>query len=301
MTGTGRRVVVTGATGLVGRSVTRLLRARGDEVVAVIRPGSASPLPPGAATVEIDLAERPEEALAALGAFDAVIHLAQAPGWHAFPQRAGAAARVNVAGGAVVAEAAVAAGARCMVMASSGGVYGPSPAPITEDAAVRPAGDIGFYLAAKVAAEALLSHFSPHLVVHVLRPFFVYGPGQAPSFLIPRLIRSVRGGAPIRIDGGTGPSMNPIWVDDAAAAFVAALDLPTAATVNIAGPDIVTVRRIAELAAERLGRAARFEETPRPPDNYVADTALMTHKLGAAATPFPKGLSDMIASIQADE
>lgn len=290
-----RRIVVTGAAGLVGRSVVQQLVRRGDDVLAVLRPNvSANALPAGVSAVEIDLGEKPEQALAALGRFDALIHLAQAPGWHGFPKQAGAIARINVAASAALAEAAIAAGARCMVMASSGGIYGPSPTPIREESPIKPGDELGFYLAAKAAAESLLGYFRPHLLVHVLRPFFVYGPGQAPSFLLPRLVNSVRSGTAVRVDGGTGPAINPIWVEDAAAAFIAALGCDTAVTANIAGPDVVTVREIATLVAARLGVTANFDETARAPDNYVADTSVMAHKLGAATTSFETGLSALI-------
>lgn len=293
-----RRIVVTGAAGLVGRSVVRQLASRGDDVVAVLRPaGSASALPAGVSAYEIDLGGRPEQALASIGRFDALIHLAQASGWHEFPKQAGAIARINVSASAALAEAAIAAGAHCMVMASSGGIYGPSPAPIREDSPIKPGDDLGFYLAAKAAAERLLGYFRPQLTIHVLRPFFVYGPGQAATFLLPRLVNSVRFGAAVRVDGGTGPAINPIWVEDAAAAFIAVLDCDAPVTVNIAGPDIVTVRDIAALAADRLGMTAKFDETARAPDNYVADTSVMAHKLGAATTSFETGLSALIDSM----
>ena len=56
----------------------------------------------------------------------------------------------------------------------------------------------------------------------------------------------MRDGDVVRLDGSTGPRLNPLWVEDAAAAFIAALDSDTSVTANIAGPDVVTVRSIAE-------------------------------------------------------
>jgi nucleoside-diphosphate-sugar epimerase len=133
-------------------------------------------------------------------------------------------AGVAIAATAHLAEAAVSAGAKTFVYASSGGIYGPSERPIRESDPIRPAAELGFYLAAKAAAEQLLGYFSPHLTVHILRPFFVYGPGQGETFLLPRLIRSVRTGTPIRVDGGRGTILNPVYCEDAAAIFAATLD-----------------------------------------------------------------------------
>ncbi|MCA9698103.1 MAG: NAD-dependent epimerase/dehydratase family protein, partial [Myxococcales bacterium] len=66
------RVLITGASGLVGRALTRALEARGDAVVAAVR-GTVSPA---------DAARRlqwdPQRGFApgALQGFDAVVHLA---------------------------------------------------------------------------------------------------------------------------------------------------------------------------------------------------------------------------------
>ena len=290
-------MVVTGAMGLIGRAVVRRLAVRGDAVMAVVRPGSVARLPSGVAIVEIDLAQPQGAALASLGPFDAVVHLAQAPGWHDFPRNAGQVAAVSVAATAHLAELAISAGAKVFVLASSGGIYGPSPVPILETAPIRPAQELGFYLAAKTAAEQLLGYFSSDLIIHVLRPFFVYGPSQAQSFLVPRLIESVRSGMPIRLNRDRGARLNPIHVDDAATAFAAALDLSTPLVANIAGPTIVSVREIADLAAAQLGKSALYQIFDSQPDDFVADTTRMSTSLSQAAIEFEAGLGDLISAV----
>lgn len=291
-----RRVVVTGATGLVGREVVRKLTARGDEVLAVVRPGSSGRIDSGIATAEIDLSQPSMEALASLGRYDAVLHLAQAAGWHEFPRHAGRIAAVSLSSTACLAEAAVAAGAQTFVLASSGGIYGPSPEPIREDAAIKPAAELGFYLATKAAAEQLLRYFAGHLTVHVLRPFFVYGPGQTDAFLIPRLIRSVRESTPVRLDSGIGPRLNPIFVEDAANAFVATIDLRDPLVANLAGSAVLTVQQIVSLIAARLDVEPVYETVKRRPGDFVADTERMTTTLGPATTTMAHGLDQVVAA-----
>lgn len=290
-----RRVIVTGATGLIGRAVVRRLAAQNDHVIAIVRPGNALGLPSGVATAEIDLGERPGRTMTSLGPFDAVIHLAQAAGWHDFPKNAGQVATVSVSATAELAEAAVSAGAKVFVLASSGGIYGPSTTPIVETAPIKPAGELGFYLATKAAAEQLLRYFEMHLTVHILRPFFVYGPMQAPEFLVPRLIKAVRSGTPIRIDGGRGPRLNPIHVDDAAEAFVASLNLGHPLVANIAGSEVVSVRDIGDLAAARIGILAQYEIVDREPDDFVADITTMSTSLGRPKIELAVGLGEIIA------
>lgn len=293
-----RRVVVTGAAGLVGRRLVGRLLARGDDVVAIMRVGTAPITMPGASIVEMDLSQPSSEVFARLGRFDAAVHLAQSVGWHDFPSGAGAIAAVGVAAAACLAEAAAKCGATRFVLVSSGGIYGPAAEPISESAPAKPAAELGFYLAAKACAEQLIGYFAPRLIVHILRPFFIYGPGQAESFLVPRLIRSVREGRPIRLDGGRGPLMNPIFVDDAAKAFLQALDIDAPLTLNIAGPQIVSIRDIALAIAARLALEPAFDETPRGSGDYVADTRLMERCLGKARIGIAEGIGLMLSEEQ---
>jgi nucleoside-diphosphate-sugar epimerase len=293
---TGRRVLVTGATGLIGRALTARLVAAGYAVIGVVRPGSLVASAPNLSTIEVDLAKASEQDWASAGRFDAVVHLAQAPGWHDFPAVASSAAAVNVAATIALAQAAVVSGATHFVYASSGGIYGPSPLPIDEAAPLKPAADLGYYLATKIAAEQLLSYFAPHLALHVLRPFFVYGPGQKDAFLLPRLVKSVRTGIPIRVASGRGPLLNPIWVGDAADAFVRALETGGSTTVNLAGPQTVSLRDIARTLGHLLGREPVFDETSEEPTDYVADVSRLSATFGPAQTDMAEGLPTLFGA-----
>lgn len=292
-----RRVVVTGATGLLGREVVRQLVMRGNEVLAIVRPGGAGRVLPGIAVAEIDLSLASAASFADLGRYDAVIHLAQAPGWHDFPRNAGAIAAVTLTATACLAEAAVVAGAKTFVLASSGGIYGPAAAPIREDAPIKPAAELGFYLSAKAQSERLLSYFSEALTTQILRPFFIYGAGQSEAFLISRLVRSLHDGRAIRVDRGRGPYLNPIYVSDAAQAFISAAEAAGPLTVNIAGPQTLSLRAIAEEAANQIGRSAIFDETTNTPSDYVADIDLMHRTVGAPKVAFASGLQAMLAAM----
>src|SRR5260221_11015872 len=69
------RVVVTGGAGFIGRALVGLLRARGDDVIALVRdPGRAGYLAAlGCDTVACDLSDR-GELVALMAGADAVIH-----------------------------------------------------------------------------------------------------------------------------------------------------------------------------------------------------------------------------------
>lgn len=286
-----RHIVLTGASGFLGAHVLRLLLAEGATVTVLVRAGSRLPESPGLRVLHADLETDFQSVLSGAGRCDGVVHLAQAGKWNAFPVNAGKIAAVSLAATARLAEYAVKSGAKTFLLASSGGIYGPSSVPIREEAPIRPAGELGFYLATKAAAETLVEFFAPHLTVHRLRYFFIYGDGQRDEFLMARMIRFVRDGAPIRLAGGRGPLLNPIHVGDAARATLACLKRENALTANIAGPEIADLASITRSIGRIVGRAPHFETGEGTPEDYVADTSLMREELCAAEINLSAGLT----------
>jgi nucleoside-diphosphate-sugar epimerase len=274
-----RRILVTGATGLIGNALTDQLVRSGDETTVVVRPGTASAaLPPGCAVHELDLARPFGRDDLPSGPFDAMVHLAQHPNYASFPVDAGVLAELNVAATCRLAESAPGLGASQFVFASSGGIYGSSPNPVTEDAPVSPPTRLGFYLVAKAATEQLLAPFREHLAVTCVRYFFVYGPRQQTRFLLPRLISRVRAGEPITVAGGRGPRINPVHVHDAAAATVACIRPDAPETINVAGPEIATISEIARRIGVLVDREPILVDVDDAPDDLVADiTRLREH------------------------
>jgi nucleoside-diphosphate-sugar epimerase len=125
--GTPGQVIVTGATGLIGRALVDHLVADGTSVTALVRPGSdASALPPTTRRHELDLSAPFEPNDFPTGPVDAVVHLAQHSGYASFPAGAGSVASITVAAACRLAELAADRGASRMVFASSGGIYAPS-------------------------------------------------------------------------------------------------------------------------------------------------------------------------------
>ena len=185
------RVAVIGATGNVGTAVLSALHRR-PEVTSVL--GIARRLPETSAqpyrgaewaVVDIGAATTAEESIeqlaGALRGADAVIHLAWLiqPNTHRDLLR-----RVNVEGTRHVAQAAVAAGAGTLVVASSVGAYSPSPGPERRDE-TWPTGGVrtSHYSVDKVAQEQVLDEVAaahPALTVTRLRPALIFQ-GEAGS------------------------------------------------------------------------------------------------------------------------
>jgi nucleoside-diphosphate-sugar epimerase len=206
------RILVTGATSLLGRHVVTQLLARGDEVTTFQRRPSG--LPCGEACG--DLRDR-AGVRRAVHAHDAVVHVAALVTPR--PRRSDAMA-VNVVGTRNVLDAAAAAGVSRFVHVSS-----PSVADSVQPVFGIVAGDATYqgpdrYTATKAIAEAeVLSRGEAPTVV--IRPHLVWGPGD--EQLVGRILARARSGRLVLPGGGTG-LVDATYVTDAAAAIVAGLD-----------------------------------------------------------------------------
>jgi len=169
------KILVTGATGKVGsRFVPRLL-ARGYDVSILVRNAAkaAALVAPGAKAVTGDLYS-PDTLPPAVAGVDAVIHLAAL--FRTFTDNEGI-VKTNHEGTVALAHAALAAGVKRFIFASTGNVYSSGYRhPAKEDDPVN-IHDPRAYSSSKIAAEQeLLSlHQNQGFDVRVLRLGFVYG------------------------------------------------------------------------------------------------------------------------------
>jgi len=178
------KILVTGATGFVGRHLCRRLLEVDHQVVGTAlfeREVAASTHP----TVVCDVTR--ETAVADLVrdvAPDAIVHLAAIASVPAASADAECAYRVNVGGTATLLEAmATHAPAATFLAISSAEVYGkvtPADLPLRETQTLAPA---SVYAETKAAVEALADIYAGQLRIVVLRPFSHIGPGQDPHFV----------------------------------------------------------------------------------------------------------------------
>jgi UDP-glucose 4-epimerase len=272
------KVMVSGASGLIGRLAVKKLAAQ-HEVFALARREPPSDLPDGVEWIRQDLTERLDQR-GLPAQVDGVVHLAQSARYQEFPDGAEDIFAVNVHGTARLLEYARRAGAQRFVLTSTGGNYVPGPEPVDEG---TPLATPGFYFRSKRMAELLVEGYGELMGGAILRLFFVYGPGQPENMLVSRLAGRVLTGEEIAVEGDPGMRMNPIFVDDAAAAIAAALELPEQAVVNVAGEEVVTLTELVKRIAAALGREAMLRHTDAQPDDLVADTTRMNRLLGVSA------------------
>ncbi|WP_369722532.1 NAD-dependent epimerase/dehydratase family protein [Bradyrhizobium sp. LLZ17] len=185
-------VLVTGASGFVGRHVVPALMRAGWSVRRAVRN------PEGLADeVVIETIGPDTDWQAALDGVDAVVHLA-ARVHHKHEEHAVQLYRdVNIAGTLHLARGAAAAGARQFIFISTVLVHGSSNEgrpPCTENDVLTPR---GLYGMSKAAAEAGLKMLARDcaMKISVIRPPLVYGPGAKGNFA--SLRRAVELGLPL--------------------------------------------------------------------------------------------------------
>jgi UDP-glucose 4-epimerase len=308
----GARVLITGGAGLIGSHIADRLAAAGAAEIVVLdnlSRGRRQWLAEASAKGSVRLIQgdvRDRAVLAeALREADVLFHLA-AIRLTQCAQEPRLALEVMVDGTFNVLEAAVAARVKRVVAASSASVYGNAERfPICEDH--HPYNNATIYGAAKLFDEGLLAAFREMYGLNyvALRPFNVYGPrmdteGAYTEVLVRWMERIHRGLAPI-IFGDGKQTMDFIYVDDVARAFVVAAASDTEGEVFNIGAGVETsLNELARALIAAMGSNVAPEYGPQRTvsavSRRVADTSRARARLGfAAEVGLEEGLRRLVA------
>lgn len=272
------RVLVTGASGFVGRRLLPALEAAGHAALGVDR--------------EVDVCDR--EAIAGAVAAsrpEAVIHLAALSSVAESFRDPEACHRVNVQGAHALLEAVARGAPRARVLlVGSAEAYAPTPpgsAPLTEATRLRPRSP---YARSKAVAERLGRWAARRgLDVVCVRPFNHTGPGQSDRFVVSSFARQVAAIAagraePVLRVGNLDSVRDFLHVDDVVDAYLRLLDPAVEARVyNVASGRATPVRAVLETLIAIAGIAPRVEVDParhRPTDWLVGDATRLARATG---------------------
>ncbi|PNS08155.1 NAD-dependent epimerase [Solilutibacter silvestris] len=325
------RILVTGAAGFIGSTLTHRLLERGDEVLGfdnlndyydpTLKEARLARLQgrPGFTFVRADLEDR----AAVDRAFkefkpDRVVALAAQAGVRYSLENPRAYIDSNIVGFLNILEACRHFGCEHLVYASSSSVYGANrklPFAV-EDSVDHP---VSLYAASKKANE-LMAHTYSHLYgipTTGLRFFTVYGPWGRPDMALFLFTRKILAGEPIDVFNHGRHSRDFTYVDDIVEGVIRTLDrppgpdpaydpmhpTPASSTApyrvyNIGNNQPVELLRYIEVLEDALGRKAEMRLLPMQPgdvpDTYADVSALQRDTGYTPSTPIETGVRNFV-------
>ena len=274
--------LVTGASGFIGSHLVRALKAGGWDVRALVHRMPLAEIP-GVAFVKGDIRDQATLETAMAGA-DIVFHLAAAVGSvvtdsHAFHE-------VNVVGTKAVLAAARRAEVGRVIHFSTVGVLGAVKAGDTADEDYPPAPRT-LYDRTKFAAEVTARQAAADgLDVVLIRPGWVYGPGDRRTF---KFIRAVCQRKFALVAGAPG-LQTPVYIDDlVAGTLLAAEKGRSGAVYHLAGDEILTVEAMTLIVAATCAVAGPRFKLPKGLAIAAAFILEKTFGLVNKETPLNRG------------
>lgn len=258
-------VLLTGATGFVGRQVLRVLGERGCGVRAVVREGKQSLVVADSVVASSDIfAESAAWWAKICEGVDTIIHTA----WYVEPRQylQSPKNRDCLAGTLRLAQGAIDGKVRRFVGIGTCFEYDLDAGYLTITTPLKPT---TLYASAKVEAFTALSRLLPSHGVEFAwcRLFYLYGKGEDRRRLVSHLHAKLSVGEPVELGNGT-QVRDYLDVREAARMIVDTALGSTQGPVNICSAKPVTLRAIAEQIADEYGRRDLLRFGVRP-DNLV--------------------------------
>lgn len=256
----GKKVLVTGGTGLIGRPLVELLLEAGARV-RIASLDDPSRAHPGAEFRRVNLM-RYENCLEACEGMDYVFHLAGIKGSPMMTAKKPASFFVpTISFNTNVMEAARQAGVKRFMFTSSVGVYAPAEVFKEDDVwKTMPSENDRFAGWAKRMGELQAQAYAIEYGwkdIAIVRPANVYGPydnfDPQNAMVIPSLIRrAVEGEDPFVVWGDGSPVRDFIHARDVARGMMLAIEKAPGLPVNLGSGTGVTIRELVEIVIENL-------------------------------------------------
>ena len=287
------RAFLTGATGFIGSHIARALRARDDEVVALVRDPdrAADLLELGCELEQGELADG-ERLRAGMEGADGVFHVAAVYKVGVPERERDMLMRVNVEGTANVMDAAADVGVPRMLYVSTVNVFGNTHGRAVDESYRRELseGFLSAYDESKYwAHELALERIAQGAPIVIAQPGGVYGPGDHSE--LGDLIDRIGGGRmPLVPFGEMGVGL--AHVDDIAAGILLAFDAGQIGEPYVLTGELVRMRELCGIVARIAGRREPVLPLPTWAIRSVAPLApLLGPPLG-----FPPNLREAISA-----
>ncbi len=269
-----RRVLVTGATGLIGRQTVLPLKARGFTVIAMTHGKGA--VADADETIVGDLLDSAAmKSVVREAAASHLVHLA----WHGdISNRWNSLANLDWAGATLqLVHRFAEEGGKGAVLAGSCAEYDwGGGGSFAEDDDLGPR---SLYGQAKAATGVLLTSASQHLGMTLAwaRIFFCYGPGESQGRLIGDLVSGLSANRIVECTDGQ-QLRDFLHTADIGKALATLLDAGAAGAVNVGSGTAVPVARVIQTVARVMGKPEliRLGAQPRPPDDPACIEAVVT-------------------------
>jgi len=276
------KIVVTGATGGIGRTLVPLLESLGLDVVASGRNASVGRAIEGPRVLFMPLDLVEDDIAPLVAGARIVVHLAA----RSSPWGPSASFhKDNVVATARLLDAAARAGVERFVHASTPAIFSERRHRLDlrshDSPAARPA---NAYARTKLAAERIVRE-ERRMATIVLRPSAVLGPDD--RAILPRLMRVLSRGV-LPVGNGGAALFHPTDVRDSAGAFAAAALGSSCGVANVAGLAPIGIVEMAEALAERLGLRLRVRRVPEPVLHALAAAAELAGKATGREPPLTR-------------
>jgi nucleoside-diphosphate-sugar epimerase len=281
----GRRILIAGGSGFIGRSVTNYLLKQAAEVVWIVKNK-----PKSSPKLKVYEWEQFIKNSKFKSKFTDLIIATNTSLNKDFPHSAKSIFETHVSAPIQLLNWSRENGVKHVIHFSSGSVYSFDK---IQQPGIISSKTPQFFLTSKFAMDLLAQEFSSHLTIQIIRLFRPYGPSQG-NTLINQILKSVVKGQILNLTKPDGPQIQPIHLDDISLVVSYLLNSPKSCIIDLAGRERMTLGELARKAGRIFSVQPKFKVLSQKAEH---DRSIRTSGIPAIdrliTTPINNGLRSM--------